>query len=281
MSDENEIVLEETEDEYLLKIPASQKERARSITPRTWDFTRVRWVYPKTQEILDELIAEFGDEITLKIEKPNISSQIETKDDLKAINIRLQEEIEDLKRSIDEIKAPSSNSSAGLSDKLAEYEIEMAKLRSENRKKAELIQKKNKIIEDFEKRKSKSKSHQKARDTDYSIFVKEAIDSSGNDRKFVVLASRFGSESKYANTITNELQKELSKILGVSNSNLFDLLSSARDAGIFNESDLEMAHLIRKQRNVIIHQNEYHVTYPARELLTLFAAALLWPNLPE
>ncbi len=66
------VSISETEDEYLLSINASQKDRAKGIPGYRWDPERVCWVYPRTARNYDALIAEFGDDIvgTLKITHP-------------------------------------------------------------------------------------------------------------------------------------------------------------------------------------------------------------------
>ena len=53
------IRIEETEHEFLLYIPASQKERAKAIRPREWDWKRVCWVYPRNSLVYCALRAEF------------------------------------------------------------------------------------------------------------------------------------------------------------------------------------------------------------------------------
>ena len=45
--------------------------------------------------------------------------------------------------------------------------------------------------------------------------------------------------------------------------------------------NIDMAHLIRRQRNTVAHAEAYEKTYQARSVLCLFAIALLWPELPE
>lgn len=57
------IDIKETTTEYLVFVPFAQKERAKSIEGRQWDGQRKCWVYPKTKRVLNELIAEFGDDV--------------------------------------------------------------------------------------------------------------------------------------------------------------------------------------------------------------------------
>lgn len=57
------IDIRENDTEYLLTIPKEQKERARSIVGRDWDWKRRVWVYPRTNENYDKLISEFGKDL--------------------------------------------------------------------------------------------------------------------------------------------------------------------------------------------------------------------------
>lgn len=62
---------------------------------------------------------------------------------------------------------------------------------------------------------------------------------------------------------------------------LFDLLSEARDANNLPDEAIDLAHTIRKQRNIIAHSDVDPITNPARTPLVLFAASVLWPYLTQ
>jgi hypothetical protein len=59
----NKPTLTATENEYLLFIHPEIKERAKVIRGYRWDPERRCWVYPRTKQVLDALVAEFGEEI--------------------------------------------------------------------------------------------------------------------------------------------------------------------------------------------------------------------------
>lgn len=66
------IDIQENETEYLLTIPQEQKERARAIKGREWDWKRKVWFYPRTNETYDALIAEFSkDLVSISFTRPN------------------------------------------------------------------------------------------------------------------------------------------------------------------------------------------------------------------
>lgn len=65
------IEVSETDDAYLVKIHPNDKERAKRIVGRRWDWKLKRWVYPKTVGSFDALRAEFGqDAILFEISEP-------------------------------------------------------------------------------------------------------------------------------------------------------------------------------------------------------------------
>ena len=47
------------------------------------------------------------------------------------------------------------------------------------------------------------------------------------------------------------------------------------------EEAIDLGHTIRKQRNIIAHSDVDPITNPARTLLVLFAASVLWPYLTQ
>jgi hypothetical protein len=59
----NKPTLTATENEYLLFIHPEIKERAKVIRGYRWDPERRCWVYPRTKQVWDALVAEFGEEI--------------------------------------------------------------------------------------------------------------------------------------------------------------------------------------------------------------------------
>ena len=62
---------------------------------------------------------------------------------------------------------------------------------------------------------------------------------------------------------------------------LHDLITMARDSESLTEKGIDLAHTIRRHRNILTHENTDGRTHSARVLLCLFAAALLWPEFSE
>ncbi|MDA3832864.1 MAG: hypothetical protein PF495_05660 [Spirochaetales bacterium] len=86
--------------------------------------------------------------------------------------------------------------------------------------------------------------------------------------------------SSFANLIANKLYERLAALLNLRDADLFTLIRLAEDNGLLQNNAVDLAHLIRKTRNQIIHNSVPVETYHARNCLVLNAAGLLWPQLP-
>ena len=62
--------------------------------------------------------------------------------------------------------------------------------------------------------------------------------------------------------------------------NLFDLIGEAQGKRILDDDGIDMSHIIRKQRNVIAHHKSTRQELTARIMMVLYAASILWPQLP-
>ena len=114
-----------------------------------------------------------------------------------------------------------------------------------------------------------------------------ALQATGNEEKFSALLRRLSLDDHLPLNVVEQLIIELRMLLGVDKEDesrsLSSLIQEASKEKLLPREAVEMAHLIRKQRNVVAHPNpaESQKTIPARTILCLFAAALLWPELPE
>ncbi len=79
------------------------------------------------------------------------------------------------------------------------------------------------------------------------------------------------------------MKSELRRVLNCEDQNAttYDLLTQAKDAGVLTAKGLNLAHIIRKQRNVVAHEVTDGQTLQVRILLCLFPAALLWTEFVE
>lgn len=112
-----------------------------------------------------------------------------------------------------------------------------------------------------------------------------ALQATGNDDKFADVLRRIdlddGLPRKMATFLARELHAMLSVPIADRRASLYELIREAGDEELLDADAVQLAHTIRRQGNVIAHSEGYAKTYPARSMLCLFAAALLWPELPE
>lgn len=281
------IYVTETDDEYLVSIPINEKERAKSIQGRRWDPERKVWVYPKTPKILEQLIAEFGDEnskIMVEIpgkEKQSTSHTAEQRDEANL----LQKLLNEIKKT-EQARPQQSDTD--------EYITQISSLEQQLKLVVEQVNNKDMLISELEHKAASSeeqitqlrellaKKDQSA--CDCSVLIKErAKEATSNDPKFCTMIDNHEINKDLLLDLTNKMHQELRTVLRVDDpsASLHDLIIQAVDAEIFSTEASDYAHLIRKERNKIVHDNAYVKTHEARIMMCLFAAALLWPNFPE
>lgn len=277
--------LKQTSTEFLLFIHPAEKERAKVIGGYRWDTQRKCWVYPRTKRVYDALIAEFGDQL---IAQPGIGPFPQPPpgdplEDLRKKNKLLAEENERLQASIIELSRTTSLS-----------QPEFQQLRAEVTKRdAQLADLQRRLIEAQEQHKNARseadslRSELKRRDADKSIQTQikaMALEATGNDDKFAALLEQLDFGTNLPIKLARFLERELRNLLVVPEDDRVDLnelLQQAKDAEILPRDAIDLAHLIRKQRNIIAHADAYEKTYQARSIMCLFASALLWPEFPE
>ena len=82
----------------------------------------------------------------------------------------------------------------------------------------------------------------------------------------------------FAMLILPKLEQGLRTILNVEENDrasLFELIAQAKDGQVLSDDAIDMAHLVRKQGNILEHGNPVPDTVLARGLLSLYAASLL------
>jgi chromosome segregation ATPase len=119
----------------------------------------------------------------------------------------------------------------------------------------------------------------------HSEFLKlVALESAENDGDFVSLMEQLQIDTNLPIRLATSLERELRAKLEITELGRIDLnglLQLAKDAETLPRDALDLAHLIRKQRNIIAHSDNIEKSYMARALMCLFASALLWPEFSE
>jgi hypothetical protein len=278
----SDIKLKQNDTEYLLYVPPSEKARAKSIEGCQWDARRRCWAYPKTRDARYALLAEFGDDITAKpATKPKLPTPA-----VPSENIRQQESAK-LEAELGKIREILVSISKAV-HKEDSGKVQKARAKLASSEKAleacsrELIATKRALAS----AKDNMHSYQDLSDNAQSLDTlarQAAMEATGNDMKFFETIGKLTIDESLPIQIAKHLEWELRKMLNISNRStpLSDLLAEARDSGALTKESVELAHIIRIQRNALAHGDEYKLTYYARILLCLFAAALIWPELPE
>ena len=271
----DDIVITETEDEYLLRIPQEQKERAKSIEPRPkrWDRDRVRWVYSRNMRTYNALISEFGDDLTSSSTfsppevLPAISSSPSTVEQNEPGISEISEDIKDLRRDLWDIEKLRKLLSER--DKtIAEKDREIGDLRTQ--------------VEHFTE-KTNDNHEEVSPTTDRYEAVKEiALECLGNDPVFDDQVEKLSIGSTLPVEVAKIIENHLKQVLSSENS-FYELLEECKDSEMLEQDILDIAHIIRKQRNVVAHHDlsEDKRTRMARAIFCLFGAVFLLPKLPE
>ena len=116
-----------------------------------------------------------------------------------------------------------------------------------------------------------------------SMLRELAIAAANDHGKFTQMIS----STSISTELPLALSRHLETALRVMNKNLdrsdtlHDLITFTREAQRLTPEGIDMAHLIRKQRNIVAHSKADPHTVPARAVLCLFAAAILWPEFPD
>jgi hypothetical protein len=268
------IVLRETPTEFLLSIPMQQRERAKKIEGRAWNGQRKAWVYKRTRRALDELLLEFGDELI--IEAPNVVRLLERGQPQSAPDIveevtlevapsavdegqvaaakeheRAEQRIEDMLRQLqgklDElhernvVDATSSvPSDHELQGRLAEKTLELEEARQQiHRLEAEL-------------QTSRSRLNKNADIDEALLAVVQVMFPS--DANISAIARSVLHNNDLPVTLARKLELDLRAMFQeYGMASFHELINRAGEANYLSQEGIDLAHSIRKQRNMALH----------------------------
>jgi hypothetical protein len=289
MGHTKKIILAQSDNNFLLFIHYKFKDRAKSISGYKWDSSRKCWLFPKNKNTYDAIIGEFGSELIMEgISRSEILSKSPTISEMVVQNENLKNELGKIQKSLELISKTGNKNNNELEKKLAENEnliLEKTKHISSLENKVfnldnELTETRNRLNASQERNKV---------ELGFDEFEKQvfdlAVDATGGDKKFINLIDNLKLNNELPNKITKSLSNELFKMLDINpfdrDYNLARLLEEARDSQDLENDAFYLSQTIRRQRNIVIHESVHEKTYQARNLLCIFAAALVWPELPE
>lgn len=284
------IRLNESETEFLLFVPFRDKERAKGIDGRRWDPDRGCWVYPKTARVFDEIIGEFGEDMEmLSVSRPEADSPVAPS--LEEENTNLREELADIRKTVELLVASKVNTETSEIHKIRralvdkDQELQRAKedIRNLSGKLEKALDETGTSREESERLRAQLAAKNpgsKSEELVQTLLV-VASEATGGNRQFLSLIERVKNPERFPLEFAIAVEEYLRERLqvGTGPASLHDLISQAADAEILSRDAVDLAHIIRKQRNLFAHTKADRQTGPAREFLTLFAASLLWRDL--
>ena len=295
--------LTQTETEFLLYIHPQAKERAKVIRGYRWDPERRCWVYPRTQPVLDALVAEFGEELARTGgRRPTAAPPAPPGEALERRIAELEGQNAELRRALEETVSASVDADLEQSDlhiQLEEARAGLARARALSEAQREELTRR---LEELDADLARSREElagaraslgdlqaalmERTRGSALEVQLKKmALEATGNDATFAPVLDTLDLSTnlplKAARLLEDQLRLLLNLPPGDRSADLYDLIQQVGEYELLPRDAVDMAHLIRRQRNVIAHAEAYEKTYQARSVLCLFAVALLWPDLPE
>lgn len=292
------IVLTETDSELLLTIPAHQKERAKRMEGRRWDAVRVCWVYPREPSTYDAIIAEFGDELKDTVirrpDRPEPPASVPgAASELAGENDSLRQELADVRKTIELLaeagRGQADSEVARLRAALAEREAQIEALRRRLDEQEITAKGLAEAVSALESENSRLRvdlgaatGNAQADGKVLGQLLKWAVQGSAGSEQFLAELRRIKTLDRYPLELATALERTLRQRLGCDDDmRLYDLIVLADDSGVLTQQAVDLAHVIRRQRNIADHSVGKESVDRARACLCLFASCLLWRELPE
>jgi hypothetical protein len=309
-----------TEDDgcYYLSVHYNDRDRAKSIGQYRWDPANRHWIYPKDPRILFALIAEFGEELDTTSLKgtPGLSNAEAGAEcpqaagvgpqsraptpataqeiaELKAQLVALQRDLDNARREAAGAQSEASLlketisalPSASELRQLAPSLQELAALRAQ----VEILQRERdsaraEVVEARLMAEATMKGTMAASSgaSECNEHIKKvALDAAEGDKTFARLLDQV-EIVELPVTLARGLEDEFGRILRIREpAALVDMIPEMHDAGFLSPDGVDLAHLVRKQRNIAAHAERPRNQRHARSVATLMAAALLWPEVVQ
>ena len=276
------IRIQETKNEYLLFIPAAQKERARGIQGRRWDPQRVCWVYPRNTRMYHTLVAEFGDDLTSEssFTSPQTIPGQDRSNDQDATE--LQQNIERIDQTLSELLKFLDQADNERAEILLRQQSSIESLRVDSQTKdeeiANLKTEREKLLSENKRLSVEARTSSDGGREE--MIRKLALEVTGHDQTFGEAIGDLKFDPTLPFQVGRTVENLLRKVLN-SSGTFYELITECDDAEMLDEESVNLAHIIRKQRNVNAHPDGLvnPKTELGRGLLCLFCASLLFPKL--
>jgi chromosome segregation ATPase len=244
-------------------------------------------VYPRTPRSYDALIGEFGDDlVSVEITRPTTSRDSNAETSVPAENQRLRDELAKIH---DTLQSLSQGSQTAAGSELQTLRVLLQSRESELTSTHARLQEAEKELSLLKERLERAQQETiSLRNTnvakDFTRQLKElAKRAAEGDREFCAFVDKLTVDPSAPLELAKYLEETLRTLLTTKDRSLslHDLISQARDAEVLTDEAFHLAHMIRRHRNIIAHEDVDKRTHAARVMLVLFAASLLWLLLPE
>lgn len=298
------IRLEATTSQFLLYVPFTENARAKAIDGRRWDPLPKAWAYPKTKRAYDAIIAEFGAELGTHSVEPPSDTAIRTKslpgerevvaDALRRENDALRSDIQSLRESVDQVVASTKQGASitELQRTLLAREAEIGGVREQLASARSRIQELElsglKLQQDVKESREARLRRPVQRISPAPVanptnglailqqFVRSCVPTSSSlHSRLDKLAGGEYTAVEIGKLVENELRARLGAYEGQS---FHDLINHASDTELLSTEGRDFAHIIRKQRNNVVHDNVTKRSFELRGALSLASAGLLWSD---
>jgi hypothetical protein len=292
------IDITESETEYLLSIPPSEKERAKTIKGYQWDSNRRVWVYPRTGRNFDALIGEFGNDLVkVKITKPVRVIEDQSPEGTSSVKAKLDEVTKVLDVIVKTGETSRDTQLRTLQTNLetrdqyiAELQVHIKGLQQQLEAKTNeannLLSEFSLLKKDLETIRIAAAKQATPIKPPSEVFEEQlkciAIELLGRNSQYAKQIEQMQIGSTFAVEAGRSLERRLRHLLNVGKeTSLHDLITQARDSDILEQQDFHLAQIIRVQRNMMAHPQEGadESTFRARSLMAFFALTLLMHEL--
>jgi len=236
------------------------------------------------------LVSEFGDDLTpdSSFTPPQSLPREERRDDQETKEFR--NSIERIEQTLSELLKFLNHADNERANILVRQDREIQSLRAEFQEKdeenADLNRQINQLQAENRRLSDETKASSDARKPDDSddIVREMALEVTGKDPVFEEAIRSLQIDGTLPLQIGSVIENHLKQVLNPSEKlSLYELIELCGDAEILDEESVNLAHIIRKQRNIIAHQSgavDSRVKL-GRGLFCLFGASLLFPEIPE
>lgn len=305
------IVLKQTATELLLYVPYDQRNRAKKIEGRTWDPRRRCWIYRRTRRALEEILLEFADELdpsSSDLRGLSVDGDGKTASKTPQVDVREPKPLppadalrglaaaesdgalERLREELNTEIVRKDDELAHASERIRSFENQLASLTRERGAVAASVARGEEELARRQKRISELES--RVAQLERSPAIAAGLESGVREvvralfpveRELDSIVRSVLRSDDFPIALARKLEADLRAALRDTEPTPFvDLIRKSGEADILSQEALDLAHLLRKQRNRLLHPTAPIVSLPtstpvriARNFLAISAMRML------